>query len=395
VTTRPRVVVLGGAEGQLACIAACRRVGADVVLVDPRDDVPGIALADQWIALDVIDTNAIAAALVGSQVDAVLTDQSDYAARAAAALAVELGLPGQDPDVVESCSNKLVMRQRLTDTVPDLVPWFRHEGDQEAARTFIAGHDAPVIVKPLQSQGSRGVSFITTPAHLPLLDDAFAESGGKGVLIEQAVSGTEYSVDGFVRSGVLTPLAISAKTHYAENPCLDERCDFLPSAYADVEAALLQAMHRIVAALKIDTGIVHAELIAGDHGVTLVEIALRGGGGGISGLIVPFLTGFQPAEALLRHWLQLPALPEPTDFHARSATLRFLPFTPPADLAEPSAAVPGWLSLVRSEQHFAPGSAPRSSAERAGAIIVVGDTEEATRSAEAAAMQLLGYTVSV
>lgn len=389
----PRVLVLGGAEGQLACIAACRRLDAEVVLVDPRSDVPGIPLADQWIALDVMQSDAIVEALGGMRIDAVLTDQSDYAARAAAALAAALGLPGQDPDVVEACSNKLVMRQRLTGAAPDLVPWFRHETDQAASRAFVLEQDAPVVVKPLQSQGSRGVSIIGSASDLPLLDEAYAESNGKGVLIEQAVSGTEYSVDGFVRGGVLMPLAISAKTHYAANPCLDERCDFLPTMFAEVERPLLDAMHRIVAALRIDTGIVHAELIAGAHGVTLVEIALRGGGGGISGLIVPFLTGFEPAEALLRHWLRLPPLPEPSDYHQRAASLRFLPFTPPAQITEPAKEVPGWLSLVRSDQVFAPGSTPRSSAERAGAIIVAGESEDDVRMAEAEAMRLLGYAL--
>ena len=386
-----RVLVLGGAEGQLACIAACRRIGAAVVLVDPRADVPGIALADEWIALDVMQTEAIMQALSGSSVDAVLTDQSDYAARAAAELSSALGLPGQHPDVVEACSNKLVMRRILTERAPDLVPWFHHESEYEQALKFIKDQSGSVVVKPLQSQGSRGVSFIHSSADLPLLEEAFSESEGKGVLIEQAVTGTEYSVDGFVRSGVLTPLAISAKTHYKSNPCLDERCDFLPSAFSSVDPQLLDAMDRIVAALGIDTGIVHAELIAGDHGVTLVEIALRGGGGGISGLIVPYLTGFEPAEALLRHWLGMPQLPAPTDFHQRCASLRFLPYSPPLAITETDSAIPGWLSLTRNERRIAPGQAPRSSADRAGAIIVVGDSEQATRASEAVVMQALGY----
>ena len=390
-TNPTRVLVLGGAEGQLACIAASRRIGAEVVLVDPRDDVPGIALADDWIALDVMQTDAIAQAVAQMRIDAVLTDQSDYAARAAAALSLALGLPGQDPDVVEACSNKLVMRQLLSHAVPDLIPWFRHETDADQARSFIRDETSPVVVKPLQSQGSRGVSIISTPVDLPLLDAAFSESAGNGVLIEQAVIGREYSVDGFVQSGVLAPLAISAKTHYLTNSCLDERCDFLPSVYAEVERALLDAMHRIVAALGIDTGIVHAELIAGEHGVTLVEIALRGGGGGISGLIVPFLTGFEPAEALLRHWLGLTPLPPPTDFHDRAAILRFLPFSPPETVDTPDPQVKGWLSLVRADHVSVVGNTPRSSADRAGAIIVVGMTEEATRASELNAMLYLGY----
>lgn len=386
-----RVLVLGGADGQLSCIAACRRLGAEVVLVDPRADVPGVALADQWIACDVLDTAAVVAALEGSPVDAVLTDQSDYAARAAAALADALGLVGQPMDVVEACSNKLVMRERLTAAVPDLVPWFWHVTDAEEAAAFIRQQTAPVVVKPLQSQGSRGVSIITDPDDLSLLDEAFAESDGRGVLIEQAVTGSEYSVDGFVRAGVLTPLGISAKTHYAGNPCLDERCDFLPSAFAAVEQPILAAMQRIVAALGIDDGIVHAELISDGTAVTLVEIALRGGGGGISGLIVPFLTGFDPAEALLRHRLGLPAPAAPSDFHQRSAILRFLPYPPPSEVTATSPGIEGWRSLVRADASAARDAAPRSSAERAGAIVVVGATEEQARAAEAAAMRHLGY----
>ncbi|MDO8733458.1 MAG: ATP-grasp domain-containing protein [Actinomycetota bacterium] len=390
-TPTRRVVVLGGAEGQLACIAACRRIGADVVLVDPRADVPGIPLADMWIALDVMQTDDIARAVASMNINAVLSDQSDYAARAAAALAVALGLAGQNPAVVEACTNKLVMRQLLADAAPDLVPWFRHETDADLAYAFIGEQSGPVVVKPLQSQGSRGVSFINSAADLPLLAEAFEESSGSGVLIEQAVSGTEYSVDGFVQSGVLMPLAISAKTHYLLNPCLDERCDFLPSTFANVEQELLGAMLRVVAALGIDTGIVHAELIAGESGVTLVEIALRGGGGGISGIIVPFLTGFEPAEALLRHWLGMPALAAPRDFHDRCASLRFLPFTPPSAITQVAPEVEGWLSLTRAEHITKPGAVPRSSADRAGAIIVVGATEQATRLAEAEAMRCLGY----
>ena len=390
-TASTRVLVLGGAEGQLASIAACRRIGADVVLADPRADVPGIALADEWIGLDVMQTAEIAQAVAGRHIKAVLTDQSDYAARAAAALSAALGLPGQNPQVVEACSNKFVMRQVLSKGTPDLVPWFRRESQYEQALAFIRDQSASVVVKPLQSQGSRGVSFIHSPADEHLLKEAFNESDGKGVLIEQAVDGTEYSVDGFVRSGVLTPLAISAKTHYDKNPCLDERCDFLPSAYAAVEAPLIDAMHRIIAALGIDTGIVHAELISGNHGVTLVEIALRGGGGGISGLIVPFITGFEPVEELLRHWLSMPHQPEPADFHQRCASLRFLPYSPGTDVTECDPAIPGWLSLTRNERRIAPGQTPRSSADRAGAIIVVGDSEQATRASESAVMRVLGY----
>lgn len=387
-----RVVVLGGADNQLACIKAARRVGAEVIVVDPRPDVPGIGLADEWIGLDVAATKEVAAAALVRDCDAVLTDQSDYAARAAASLAGALGLKGQDLSLIDACSNKLTMRQRMADRAPDLVPWFRHVTEQEEATRFIADQQGPVIVKPLQSQGSRGVGRISSKADSPLIGAAFAESSGLGILIEQAVEGREYSVDGFVREGALTPLAIAAKTHYPGNPCLDERCDFLPSQYSAVEEPLRRAMDRIVSALGIGTGIVHAELIVNAGRTTLVEIALRGGGAGISSVIVPFLTGFDPAEALLRHLLDLPPLPEPRDFRLRASILRFLPTGPPPQQdAERDREVNGWLSLVLSDATLTSDRVPRSSSDRPGSIIVGAESEDDVRRIEAEAMRRLGY----
>ncbi len=388
------VIVLGGAENQLACIAAARRLGGDVTVVDPRGDVPGIALADAWLGLDVMDTAAIESR-VGA-IDAVLTDQSDYAARAAARLSRALGLPGQDPDLAEACTNKLTMRQRVAQHAPDLVPWFEHFTDPAEARAFVDECKGSVVVKPLQSQGSRGVSLIPPERASEAVSRAFDESPGLGILVEEAISGREYSVDGFVRDGRLTPLGIAAKTHYAGNPCLDERCDFLPSQFMAVEQDLRAAMDRVVEALGIRVGIVHAELLAEPGRAILVEIALRGGGGGISSTIVPFLSQFDPVEELLRELLGLPGQSPPRDFHEAAATLRFLPPGPvPQPLDKPDATIAGWESLVLSQPDSSTLDAPRSSADRMGAIIITGPTEDDVAAAEMAAMERLGYPSAV
>ncbi|MHB1067120.1 MAG: ATP-grasp domain-containing protein [Candidatus Nanopelagicales bacterium] len=385
-----RVVVLGASENQEGCIHAARRLGAEVVVVDPRNEVPGIRLADRWIRCDAAATREIIEALAGLEVDAVLTDQSDYTARAAAALAIDLGVRAQDLDLVTACTNKLAMRERLVEEVPDLIPVFRHLPTPRQAREYARSHPGRLVVKPILSQGSRGVSRIHSPGDLALIDAAFQESGGLGVLIEHAAVGREYSVDGYVSQGRLVPLGIAAKSHYELNPCLDERCDFLLSEYAAVEEALLDAMHRIVAALRIPFGIVHAELISDGTDVTLVEIALRGGGAGISSIIVPFLSGFDPAEALLRDLLGLP-VPEPErDFRDRAAILRFLPM---GTRGQPSHDLPveGCLKVVVSESVATGGGRPASSADRPGLVIVGAESTALAREREEKVLAGLGY----
>lgn len=384
------VIVLGGADGQLACIAAARRLGAEVTVVDPRSDVPGIALCDSWIDCDVMDTASIVAR--AAHANAVLTDQSDYAARAASLLSTALGLAGNSPDLLEACTNKLLMRQRVAQHAPDLVPWFRHVSNSADALDLVSGSASPVVVKPLQSQGSRGVSLIPPADAGEAISMALDESPGLGILVEEAVAGRVYSVDGFVRDGQLTVLGIAAKTHYEGNPCLAERCEFLPSRFAAVESDLLGAIERVIEALGISMGIVHAELIAEPGSAILVEIALRGGGGGISSSIVPYLSGFDPVEELLRGLLGLPEQPPPRDFRRSAAILRFLPPGPiPNALTFPDPSIEEWNSLMISGTNTSVPSVPRSSADRGGAIILTGATEQAVAVAEARAMAMLGY----
>lgn len=385
-----RVVVLGGAENQMGCIAAARRLGADVTVVDPRPDVPGRWAADSWIQLDAASTPEIVSALAGVSVDAVVSDQSDYTARASATLAAALGVKGQDLALIDACTNKYSMRRRLHSAVPDLIPAFRHFDDPGAALSYALMQEAPQVVKPVQSQGSRGVRLLRPGAERDLVERAFALSDDRGVLVEQAIFGREYSVDGYVSNGELLPLAISAKSQYSGNECLDERLDFLRSLYAEAEGPLVAAVRRIVAALGISFGIIHAELFAEGNDVTLVEIALRGGGSAISSVVVPYLTSFDPAEALLRDLLSLPSGSPPTYFGDRSAILRFLPAVPlPTVDPRRDPSNKEWLSLVVTNAS-AEGT-PSSSDDRAGFIVLGANTEAAALEAERVALLSLGY----
>ena len=386
------VIVLGGADNQLACVAAAKSIGADVIVVDHRSHLSGSNLADRWIHADVRDTRAILSALNGLSVAAVISDQSDYTAIGAAELSTELGVKGQDPDLVLACTNKLVMRERLANKVPDLIPNFNHFLDLDEAKSFISCRTAPVVVKPLQSQGSRGISLIENAADDFLIEHAFAESEGLGILVESAVFGEEYSVDAYVSQGIVSPLAISRKSQYPGNPCLDERLCFLPSHFIDAEEVLLDALLRVITALEIPFGIIHAEFIVGKSNVTLLEIALRGGGSGISSSVVPFLTNFDPVEALLRELLDLSPLPAPADFRRRSAILRFLPQgVRPQSRQNPELFLDGSLEVVLSDLDNQTGSVPASSADRHGYIIVGTDTETSTLHAESSALIQLGY----
>lgn len=110
--------------------------------------------------------------------------------------------------------------------------------------------------------------------------------------------------------------------------------------------------------------------------VKLMEIACRGGGGGISTVLVPFLTGFIPNEALLCHLLGRPYAVQFDDYRERFAVLKFFEFRPGIvrDVSNSAYGTPGLLAL---DLQITPGQEIRevaSSRDRPGYFIVSGES---------------------
>ena len=77
--------------------------------------------------------------------------------------------------------------------------------------------------------------------------------------------------------------------------------------------------------MELLDGICHAEYIINDDNPFLVEIAARGGGSGVSSIIVPFLNGFSHYEVLVRR-LTGEKVIAPKRVGKRFACLRFFDF---------------------------------------------------------------------
>jgi carbamoyl-phosphate synthase large subunit len=352
-----------------------------VAVSDINENPPCRAETDEFYQIDTTDKAATYRAAHSAQITAVVTDQSDVAVPTAAYIAETLGLPGIGFETSLRFTNKHLMRRAVASSRADLVPdslLFERESELLEYLKSPRVNRQKSIVKPMNSQGSKGVARLDQVDYRQSVSIAFRESRGHGVLLEEFIDGDEFSVETFVVDGVVHSLAIARKFHFPQNDCIDNRNTFLGDIPLDLEDRLYSANAAVIALLGLKTGSTHGEYKVHGNRVVLMEIAARGGGGNISGKVIPFLTAFSPTDALLDFALGLKPTVKARSYRSRYAILRFFDF-PPGRVKKVSRELIPTNHLLHFELNLEPCDVVRpvrSSRDRAGYFIVGASSRE-------------------
>ncbi len=322
-----RLLFLPGGAWQVPVIKLARAMGFFVICADGTPHAPGFAAADEGVRVPLQDIDALVEIARSRNVDAVMTEQTDFAVSIVARVADALGLKGLPVDVAIAATNKRIMREQAR-AAGIRQPEFHVCTTEADVRDAIARFGLPLFCKPVDAQSSRGVGVIDRQDDALIgrtLDRALAASIQKQALVEQQIIGTECTVEGFVVDGHPTTLAISDKEHYADLPGVARTLTWPAAFPRQILDRIAAANDAVVRALKIPFGITHAEFIVDAQGEPwFVETAARGGGSRIPTHIVPAVCGFDPTPALIDTLME--HAPEVrTPFH-RSCQLRFLRF---------------------------------------------------------------------
>lgn len=322
--------VVGGGYDQLPLVETAHTLGLKVLVTDRRESPPCKSAADFYERVDTTDKHATLKVAQNYRISAIVTDQTDAAVPTTAYVAENMGLRGIGYETALRFTNKLLMREALKKTLPTYIPEYHFFNAIEDATAFVQRRPdvENYVVKPINSQGSRGVARLTDSESFETISAAFLEAKNRGVLIEKFVKGNEYSVEAYTEGGRTYNLAVTKKYHYDSNGCIDARNTWLGDISSELEQLLFEANARIIEALELPFGITHAEFKVQDGKPYLIEIAARGGGGSISNKVIPYLTGFVPAQALFCRLLDMPHSIAPEDYKRRFAVLKFFNFAP-------------------------------------------------------------------
>lgn len=278
--------MLGGSAQQVIAITTAKELGYHTVLCDYLPDNPGQYVADKYYNASTTDVEAVCRIAKDEQVDGILAYASDPAALPAAIVAERLGLPTNPAKSVEILGLKYPWRQFLQKNGFACPKNYAFHPDTpiDEIKANAASFTFPLVVKPTDSSGSKGVTMLESWDGLEeTIAWADSYSRNKVLLVEEYIQRGFPSVVGgdiFVWDGRVVL--------YGEMECLRDtlRSPLIPigekkplQVNSKQRTAIHTELQRVVNALGIRFGELNIELILDrDDHVHFLELGPRAGG---------------------------------------------------------------------------------------------------------------------
>lgn len=291
-----KLMLLGGLRYLIPVIEAAHKLGIYVITCDYLPDNIAHKYSDEYCNVSIVDKEAVLKIAQEKQIDGIMSFAVDPGVITAAYVQEQMGLPAFGPyESVCILQNKDRFRQFLTEHGFN-VPKAKGFSSVEEALSGLNDFEWPLIVKPTDSAGSKGVKKVESIEYLEdALRYAFEYSHSHRVIVEEFIEkqGCSSDSDCFSVDGELKFVSFSAQyfDENAQNP-------YTPAAYSwpstmtkEQEAELTSELQRLLSLLKMKTSVYNVETRVGTNGKTyIMEVSPRGGGNRLSEM-VRFATG--------------------------------------------------------------------------------------------------------
>jgi len=378
-----RLLVLGAGPAQLGLLAAARARDLHVMAVDRDPSAPGFRYADRRAIVSTEDESGIERLASAERVDGLIAPGIDWPVAIAARVAERLALPHPiSPETSALSTSKLRQRERFDEAG---VPQPAYEICSGAVEAMEAAKRIgfPCVVKAPDRQGQRGLTLVGASEDVEeAVRVALDASRSATLLVEEHVPGREVTVNAFSARGSFVPLTVTDRLT-APLPGFGVALTHVwPSELEPTEiGAAVEAAAAAAAAVGIESGPSYTQVLLGPEGPRVGELAARLGGGHDAELCRVAL-GVDLNGAALSAALGEDVAASSLAPVARvgGACVRFL-VAPPGELREVNGLEEAFaqegirgIRIYRRPGHRF--GELRRGADRAGAILAVGDSRE-------------------
>ena len=298
-----KLMLLGGIRYLLPVIEVAHKLEVYVITADYLPDNIAHKYSDEYVNVSIIDREAVLKVAIEKQIDGILSFGVDPGVVTAAYVAEKVGLPSPPLASVEILQNKDKFRNFL-DANGFNCPK-RYQPNDEI--------EYPVIVKPVDSAGSKGCSRVNSPSELAsAIEYARAESHSGRVIIEQFLTNAYSSsdTDSFSIDNELVFCSFNCQ-HFdstAPNPYTPAAFSWPSDMPQAAQDELRSEIQRLIKLLNLGTSIYNIETrVATDGKPYIMELSPRGGGNRLSE-VLKLATGQDLIENCVRGALGLPLL---------------------------------------------------------------------------------------
>lgn len=373
-------MVIGGGILQIPLIQTASSMGIKTIVTDYNPDAYGLKICDYPVLMSTRDVDGtVRIAKEISQkvpIHGVMTVGTD-ASKTVAAVANALGLPGIKYEDAECATNKIKMRTRFKKfnvPCPDFFGVWSYNEALEAFKKLTK----PVVVKPADNMGARGVKRIEKEEDLPFAFESAKKNSPSGeVVIEEYMDGDELSIDSLVIGDEVHICGVADRI-IERAPYFIEIGHVMPSQKnPEILKQAVEVMKQGIKALGITIGAAKGDIKITSSGPKIVELAARLSGGFMSTYTFPYSTGInlmkaaievsfgqKPSESFMPRWnkvsIERSIIPEP-------GIIRKI------EGIETAENIPGVKNVFLTQEIGDEVVSPTNNVEKAGHLIVLAD----------------------
>ena len=322
--SKGNILVFGGSNYQLSLIKKCKKIGLFTVVIDPNPKAEALSYVDAFEVVSGQDFEETCHVVEKYDITAIITAATDKPLVMMSRVAQKYNLSFYSKETAILATNKFLMKEKF---IENNIPC----AQGRLIESIPEDMNFPIIVKPIDNSGSRGVIFCDDRAKAEkVLEEAKVHTTQSKLMAEEVVEGTEYSIESLHYNGRTKIIQITEKI-VTPLPYFVELGHIQPGEISnEIYTKLENLMSEVSTVFGFDNCGSHNEVkIQGDK-ITLIEVSPRIGGDFISSLLVESSTGISMEKALIEISLgQEPNIPAPTNqasgiffFHFKEGRLK-------------------------------------------------------------------------
>lgn len=279
-----RILLLGGSRYALPVIKAAHELGCEIITCDYLPDNVAHRYSDGYENVSIVDKEAVLHTAEKLNIDGIMSFACDPGVVTAAYVAEKMGLPyAGSYESVSILQNKNEFRDYLLDNGFNC-PMHAGFKDVATAKKAVEPFDFPIIVKPTDSAGSKGVTKVNSMDEFAAAAEmALANSPSKEFIVEEYIESDGYPSDSdcFSIDGKLEFTSWSAQRFDkgCENPFVPAGFTWTPSISEEHLKELASELQRLLFLLNMRTSLYNVETRVATNGKAyIMEVSPRGGG---------------------------------------------------------------------------------------------------------------------
>lgn len=301
------VLIFGVGPLQKSIIDRAKQMGLYTIGIDPCEDATCKDCVDAFEVVPGQDYEGHCAVIEKYRIDAIVTAATDKPLVMMARIAEKYGFPFYSIETAQWSTDKFQMKERFEfGGVPHAQGRLISKAEEAEGLVF------PVIVKPRDNSGSRGVKLCRDKNELQIsINEALENSKLDTVLVEEFIEGPEYSIESLHHDGKSEVIQFTEKKT-TEFPYNVELGHIQPANISDDNKQIIrEIVTKIGIALNFENCPSHTELKINERGFFVIETSPRLGGDYITSTLTPLSTGVNLEDELLKISLGETINPQP------------------------------------------------------------------------------------